>query len=283
MQYGADVLTPVDPATAAPAGLFDLLLDDAAMFPPGNADPTTAITEHLRYQASALGRFVGPLLVHVDRWADFAAAHAATGSQPIDVVVIGAGANPETIPGVRVLGFELPVYAEPLPPVPDGCFVACEVRADNDGAAVLRAISDSAGRYLGKFRTGGTTAEAFPDEATLAGVVVSAVRAGAPMKFTAGLHHAVRFRDEATGFEHHGFLNLLVAVHAASQHVSEDDIAAILRQREAARLASEVQAWSAADVVAVRRAFVSFGCCGVDDPVADLIELGLLILELESR
>ncbi len=214
--------------------------------------------------------------MHVDRWVELAAAHAAAGSPALDVVVVGTAQQPRGVPGVRVVGLELPVPRLPLPEPALGLPVACEVQADDDGLAVLAAVAASEEACIGKFRTGGTTAEAFPSEATLATVVVEAVRLGAPMKFTAGLHHAVRFHDEATGFEHHGFLNLLVGVHAALGGAGEREVAARLGRRDGPALARDVASWSADDVSAVRRAFVSFGCCGVEDPVRDLIGLGLV-------
>ena len=145
---------------------------------------------------------------------------------------------------MRVVGFELPVADLPLPAAEPGFPIACEIRADDAGHRVLEEIASAAGDYIGKFRTGGTTAEAFPDEATVASVVVDAVRVGAPMKFTAGLHHAVRFRDEQTGFEHHGFVNLMVAVHAALGGAGERDVASILHQRSGDDLAAEIASWS---------------------------------------
>lgn len=268
-------------STTAPAvpQLFDRLLDDAAMFPPGNATADAAIADHLRFRSGILDAFVGPLLVHVDRWVEFAAAHAAAGSPAIAVVVIGTAEAPGTVPGVRVIGFELPVPALPLPEVPSGLSVACEIGSDGAGHDVLAAIACSQGGHLGKFRTGGTGAEAFPSESTLASVVVEAVRLGAGMKFTAGLHHAVRFRDGATGFEHHGFLNLMVATHAALAGAGEREVAELLADRDAVALAAEAASWPVAEAQAVRRAFVSFGCCGVEDPVGDLAALGLVRLD----
>ena len=50
---------------------------------------------------------------------------------------------------------------------------------------------------------------------------VACLSAGVAFKATAGLHHAVRNTDPATGFEQHGFLNLLAAVDAA--HRGADD------------------------------------------------------------
>lgn len=264
-------------------GLFDRLLDDAAMFPPGNADAATAIAEHLDYRAGALDRFVGPLLVHTDRWAEVGAAHAAAGSPGLDVVVLGATAPPGPVPGVRVVGAELPVSRLPLPESPAGLPIACEVTADDAGLAVLEAVASSGdGDYVGKFRTGGTTASAFPDEATLARVVVTAARAGAPVKFTAGLHHAMRFRDDDTGFEHHGFLNLLVGVQAALCGATERHVADLLGQLSGGPLVAAVRAWSANETAALRRSFVSFGCCGVAEPVADLVDLGLVTMTKEA-
>ncbi len=278
MQYGADV-----PPEDAPPSLFDRLLDDAAMFPPGNADAGTAIAEHLDYRAGPLDRYVGPLLVHADRWPEVGAAHVAAGSPPLEVVVLGATTPPGPVPGLRVVGAELPVPALPLPTSPEGLPVACEVTADDTGLAVLEAIASSGrGDYVGKFRTGGTTASAFPDEAQLARIVVAAARTGTPMKYTAGLHHAVRFRDTVTGFEHHGFLNLLVAVQGALTGASERDVADVLARRAATTLVDAVRGWSTDEVAAVRRSFVSFGCCGVGDPVDDLVALGLVTFAKEA-
>jgi hypothetical protein len=289
VQYRADVSTAEEPSTLPhPQSLdptldhvFDGLLDDAAMFPPGNADAASAISEHLRYRAGEMNRFVGPLLIHVDRWGEVAAAHLAAGSPELNVIVLGTTSLPGSVPELRVAGFELPVRSLPLPLASEGLSVACEVQADDAGVEVMQAAASAGeGNYVVKFRTGGTTPEAFPDEAALAHVVASGIRAGAPMKFTAGLHHAVRFRDETTGFEHHGFLNLLVAVHAALAGASESDLAAILGQRTGHDVAAEVRSWQADEVAAVRRAFVSFGCCGVEDPISDLIELGLVAPEV---
>ena len=58
---------------------------------------------------------------------------------------------------------------------------------------------------------------AFPDRGPLAAFLIGAAELGVPFKATAGLHHAVRYRDPATGFNHHGFLNLLLATARRSR------------------------------------------------------------------
>ena len=64
-----------------------------------------------------------------------------------------------------------------------------------------------------KFRTGGLEAAAFPPSEVLAGWIDAALDRETPFKCTAGLHRAVRHTGE-DGFEHHGFLNVLVATGA---------------------------------------------------------------------
>jgi hypothetical protein len=94
-----------------------------------------------------------------------------------------------------------------------------------------------------------------------------------PFKCTAGLHHAVRHDDPATGFAHHGFLNVLLATQALLAGGSVDDAAHLLDERDgdalAARATDEVLA-------SARRWFTSFGSCSVTEPLEDLHSLGLL-------
>jgi hypothetical protein len=271
LQYRADVSTPP---------LLVRLVDDAAMFPPGNAIAAAALTDHLRLRSGPLDPYVGPLLVHERRWQELVTAYASLGSPPLDVVVIGGHRLPGTVPsGLRVVGFEQPVARPPLPSAEDDLPLTCEVTADHAGFEVLAEVAEATAAgsaVVGKFRTGGTEATAFPDESTLAAVIVEAAKVGAGMKFTAGLHHAVRFTDAGTGFEHHGFLNLLVAVAHAQAGAAHADLADVLALRDGCALAATVRGWSPEQVATVRQTFVSFGCCGVEEPLHDLAQLGLL-------
>ncbi len=58
--------------------LFAGLVDDAAMFPPGNAPLERALAEHLTYRQSGYAELVGPLLVPAARLAELADAVADT-------------------------------------------------------------------------------------------------------------------------------------------------------------------------------------------------------------
>jgi hypothetical protein len=71
-------------------------------------------------------------------------------------------------------------------------------------------------------------------------------------------------------------LNVLAAVLAARQGADRAALVEVLAERDAAAVAKEVRSWTRADGKAVRERFLSFGCCGVEEPLAELRELGVL-------
>jgi hypothetical protein len=249
------------------------------MFPPGDASAETAIREHLQHRARWYSPLVGPLLVHHSRWEEFVSAHRQAGSPRLRIVVLEP---PQQVlvrePGVQVVGYEL-AATDPLRLPADGLPTAVEL-VDSDRRLVdlarVAAARLGGADVIAKYRTGGTAAEAFPSEDEVAEVIGPAVRLGVPLKFTAGLHHAVRYTDAATGFEHHGFLNLMLAVKSALEDGAEVEGAGELALRDAEAVTSSIREWSADEVAAVRRSFRSFGCCGVEEPVSDAVTLGLV-------
>jgi hypothetical protein len=83
----------------------------------------------------------------------------------------------------------------------------------------------------------------------------------------------VRHTDPETGFEHHGFLNVLVATRMLLDGATADQAVVVLEQRDGAVL---VEAARELDLVGARRWFTSFGSCSVAEPLADLRALGLV-------
>ncbi len=152
--------------------------------------------------------------------------------------------------------------------------VFIEVPRDERRGALIHHLAGTA--YLAKLRTGGVRADLYPDAAELGSALVALVRAGVPFKATAGLHHAVRNTDAATGFEQHGFLNVLVAVAAVLDGADAVEAAVLLADRDSAGLAASLGAWPLGQSEQVRWVFRSIGTCSIDEPVSDLIDLGLL-------
>jgi hypothetical protein len=268
--------------------LLDRLVDDAAIFPPGNAPLDVAIREHLGHRSRAYAPLIGPLLV---RDVDVARVPGLT-HESLEIGVIAtsgprgleqSAATLHDFPHVRVVAVEIPLgelsageLVSALT-VPDG--VAVSVELPRPGAYVsddwLAAADEiAAAGCQAKFRTGGVEPSAFPDERELAMVLAALVPR--QFKLTAGLHRAVRNTQAGTDFEQHGFVNVMVAVHRLLAGGTADEAAEVLAIRDGGVLAADVGSWSEGDAAAVRRTFRGFGCCGVTEPCEDLLELGLI-------
>ncbi|MET8795550.1 hypothetical protein ABZV91_03670 [Nocardia sp. NPDC004568] len=266
------------------------LCDDAALFPPGNAPLPDALAAHARYRDSDFAALVGPLIFPIPRLAEL--AERASGSL---TVVCTAPEGPGTvapaleqagaIEGLTVAALEIAAPAQSSAPEffaalesiagrTAGLEVYVEVPRDDRRPAFLERLAGSP--YAAKFRTGGIVAAAYPAERELAVALRSAVAAGIPFKATAGLHHAIRNTDPTTGFEQHGFLNLLLATHLAVAGADTGALEAVLANRNGTAVAAELAALSETEEKAVRSAFRSFGTCSISDPLTELVDLDLL-------
>lgn len=258
------------------------LFDDAAVFPPGSAPLAAAIEAHAGYREAWFAGAVGPLVLAESMLPDFGAARSAL---PVAVTLPGGPASLDAVLAadveLRAVEIAVPAGADLDDLVPsidaalDGRDVQVAVELPRDGrrdAVLARLVGTS---YRAKLRTGGVRAELYPDEAELAETVHAVVVAGVALKATAGLHHAVRNTDPQTGFEQHGFLNLLRAVDAALDGADPSALAGLLADRDGAGLAAWIGGWDAERSERVRHAFTSFGTCSIHDPLADLAELGM--------
>jgi hypothetical protein len=263
------------------------LLDDAAVFPPGLAPLPDAVAAHDRHTRAWYADMVGPLVISAAGLAELEPVVAGR-ETPLQIVVTLPG-GPVGIPGVRATAEKLPVTLAALEiAVPKGYDVPefmsavtdapapvfAEIPRDERRFSLLRALSGSPHRA--KFRTGGTSAEYYPDEAELAAAIRATADAGVAFKATAGLHHAVRNTDPATGFEQHGFLNLLLATDAVAQDAADAEVRALLAERDATAVADRVRSLGAERVSTARARFLSFGTCSITDPLTELTELGLI-------
>ncbi|MGH3655991.1 MAG: hypothetical protein ACRDUA_04985 [Micromonosporaceae bacterium] len=277
--------------------LFQGLVDDAAVFPPGNAPLGDAIAAHRTHRASWYAPFVGPLLVRASQVAELpgdpgfgvgvigdggldrlaAVLDGAVDVRQVEIAVAKRGEDP--LPGLRALtawAQERPVDVYAEIPLTWGCVAALDHLAE-------------VGVAYPKFRTGGLAAELFPSPEDLAAVIVACAARGLRFKLTAGLHHAVRHQDPVTGFTHHGFLNVLVAASEAARGSGVATVAEALRVTEPEQVRLAVQQTSdavprPAGVVGrtgdtERPLWVGFGSCSIHEPLDDLVALHLITEE----
>ncbi|BCL14342.1 hypothetical protein [Micromonospora sagamiensis] len=273
------------------------LVDDAAVFPPGSASLPDALAAHVGHRASWYADLVGPLLVPASALPDLARlldASEGTSATRLDVGVIGdvpldrlGEAHAAADPRLRVRQVEAAVARrgeDPLPGLAELTALAAghpdlDVYAEIPLAwGLLNALDQLAEqrragtRIAAKFRTGGLAAELFPTPGELATVVCACRDRELPFKLTAGLHHATRHLDPETGFTHHGFVNVLAAVRAAAEGAGVKEVAEVLTRTDPRPLLQQVEPGRDE----TRPLWVGFGSCSVQEPLTDLIRLGLV-------
>lgn len=285
VRSGAAAVSTVSP-------LLTGLCDDAALFPPGNAPLESAVPAHFAHAASDHADLVGPFVFPAPRLDELAAVVDADRVLDVSLTVpAGTAATPAAVEklaataGTRLVALEIGVPADQtvddliaslheIASAAPGVDVYVEVPRDARRPEILARLAGTGIRA--KFRTGGVVAEAYPDEKELAAAIEAAVTHGIPFKATAGLHHAVRNTDPDTGFEQHGFLNLMLATHLAATGAGTDAVASALAERDGGRLAEQLSALPADSARALRDRFRSYGTCSIGDPLTDLTALGLL-------
>jgi hypothetical protein len=265
--------------------LLSGLVDDAALFPPGNAPMHVALAEHARYRAAPWAAAIGPFLCPASRAGELVSALPSDQQIALSLVLGPADGDTwqtvvkdaritlvaiEAADGKPADDLVAALAAEPPDP---GVRRFLEVPRTGFGKSLDRV--DGAAWNAAKYRTGGTAAEAFPTDAELAAFLGEVAARDLPFKLTAGLHHAVR-ATTPEGFEAHGVLNVLVATRVALAGGSAADVTTVLGERLADPLLEFVAGWDEDACTGVRRAFRSFGCCGVTDPLGELAALGLL-------
>ena len=282
--------------------LWDRLIDDAAMFPPGSAGAVEAVARHVQYRTGAVDQppqvpvVVGSLVVADTALLAVDRAVGTIGAGPVEVSVIcstGAGGlvsladrEPEdlTVVAVEVAlrdlddlagNAERVAHAALALPQTVRVFVELPYAHGWERAA---AVVEAAG-LLGKIRTGGAEPESYPSVSQLADQLSVLVEADLPFKATAGLHRAwrnVAHNDRGVPLEQHGFANLMIAVHALADGSDRAEVESVLADDHRDRMAELIGSWTDDDAARVRRRFLGFGCCSVLDPIDDLVTLGLL-------
>jgi hypothetical protein len=269
-------------------------VDDAAVFPPGNAPLAEAVAAHRGHRGAWYAQMVGPLLVPASSLRELPGLLAPAERPEIGLVGdTGLAALPDVVAAadrrVRLRQVEVAVAKRGEDPQPGLEYLLgllagwphvtgyAEIPLSTGLQNALDTVAQAragGSTVAAKFRTGGLAAELFPTPIELAAVICACRDRRVPFKLTAGLHNAVRHVDPETGFVHHGFLNVLVAVLAAVADEAEvADIAEVLATTDSLSLVEVARGRMEVD----RPLWVGFGSCSIDEPLADLSRLGLML------
>jgi len=285
------------------------LIDHAPLFPPAQLPIPEALAAHERAESGTYFWMLGRFVVAASRLNELVAAlerDDAPGPLPVSIVLDGepgrtlavvtalASAHAARI-DVEALESAAPLEAvsqayesADLPREPE-LYVELDAtdRIELEAALLgLNRYREASERDVGaKVRCGGVSADAVPTPAQLAGFIALANALGVPYKATAGLHHPVRHFNAEAGYVQHGFLNLAGAAVLARAHgLDERALETLLADEDASdfKLDGERFSWCgvtahAGEIGAARlRGLRSYGSCSFDEPVADLLGLGML-------
>jgi hypothetical protein len=279
-------------STSAIPPLFDRLVDDAAVFPPGSATVLAAVADHRQHRGAWYADLVGVLLLPATSLSE-AAGRVSEGDQ-LEVGVVADVALDRLDACVRGVSHRLVVRQVEAPVARRGedpqegldvllplcaAWERVDVFAEVPltwgllGALDRIAAERGAGVPVApKFRTGGLAAELFPTPMELAAIICACHDRGLAFKLTAGLHRAVRHNDPETGFTHHGFLNVLAASMAAADGAEVVDVCELLAATDPLPLIEATRPRRAI----VRPLWIGFGSCSLVEPLDDLRALGLI-------
>ncbi len=267
------------------------LVDDASLFPPTAAPMADAVTGHLAARHTPHAGVVGFFLCPISRLGELVTLlRAAPPEAPLPVSLVadtGLGGLPKAIStaldnplllAVRMI--EVPASSDVdatwlvqlMEFVPDDVVRVVEPYRGRPGWLDGVRLVAEAGCWP-KLRCGGGAAQSFPTVDEVAAFLAVATGVGRSFKATAGLHHAVRHHDVATGLTHHGLLNMLVATARA---IAGDDVHDALTSTDGAALAAECATLDEHAARAVREVFACYGSPSLTDPVSDLERLALL-------
>ena len=278
------------------------LVDDAAIFPPGLSPVPDAVAQHLAWRRSRLGERLGPLLLSPDAIASLPGVLDELGDRGPgagEVLPVGIAARPgtsldevdEAVATLRELGDAVRLETIELAAQPGwqaaarhGVDVALELPRDPadqvEHLDALEARHADTRHVVAKWRTQASPAGPIPTPDELAAFITACVGRSLPFKLTGGLHHAVARTAPAQSGEGteemHGALNVAHATHLALCGAPASEIAAALAERDERTVAAAVSGLEEGEARALRAVWVSFGCCGVTDPLGEAAELGLL-------
>jgi hypothetical protein len=287
---------------------FKGFVDYAGLYPPAGLDLPHVVRNYATYRASATAWMLGRLVLPLDRLEEaehLAREAGATGADPWPVTALvgdalAASTNSgalthfrserghvlcvesiesaaSTVEEINFLAKSYPLFVERF----------IEIPIDPDPAPLLAALAATA--CWAKVRTGGVTPNKVPSTELVARFLARAKQAGAALKATAGLHHAIRaerkltYAGDSPSGVMHGFVNVtFAATLLASGKIDVDMAEAVLDddRPEVFKFGGRAGSWLNAVLTYGEFAhgrdhlLRSVGSCSFDEPVQELRELG---------
>ena len=292
--------------------LLSRLIDYAGLFPPAGLAMLPAVTNYDSYLRSGYSWMLGRFIVPAGRLNEF---EEALGQLPLaDSKPWGLSALLGTDPDADIARIvEFKALSSSSGNGGSAVVESVEVKAESpaDVARMATIIPRQLAAYFetplaghesecidaiarcgrrAKVRTGGETADKFPDAARLVEFVRLCANAKVPFKATAGLHHPIRsvhrltYQPDSPSGLMHGFLNVFLAAAFVKAGMETRLAMELLEEQSAAALQFDSKGvvwreqrlpWPV--IAAARQDFaVSFGSCSFTEPVDDLRSLGLL-------
>ena len=289
--------------------LLSEIVDYAGLFPPAQLSMADAILNYASYKNSDYRWMLGRFVVPVARFDEFLENARDFFSKDVkNVWRLSALATEDIYETVsRIENFNaknsLSVICDSLEAKADAPYLIKEIAnaaLPEVATFVEIPLGENLGELIstlalsglrGKIRTGGTTAGAFPHVQEIIRFIRTCLAANVPFKATAGLHHPVRCVKPLTyeaGAEKgtmNGFLNLFLATAFAREgfktrvleELMEDEFPESFAFEEAGVWWRQEYFLSTAQLERFRRQnIVSFGSCSFEEPIGDLLEIGVL-------
>ena len=298
-----------DPAARV---LLDGLIDYAGLFPPASLAVADAVRAYAKYRGGEagwmLGRFVCPV-AQLDAFGMVAEPLLPrdAGAIPWRLAAIGTGDHAaDAAAMLRVndchrwsweecsaIVDTMETRAETLDDVaaihtafPTEISVYVEVPLTRDPRPFIDALART-GRSA-KMRTGGVSAEAFPQAAQIVLFIDACIEAGVAFKATAGLHHVLcgsypfTYAPDAAQGSMFGFFNVLLACALRLDNATpaEIEVALLESDRTSVTFADDAIFWRSRRFDRTRLAHLrehvmtSFGSCAFTEPVSEVRAMG---------
>ncbi|MCC7155507.1 MAG: hypothetical protein IT161_13110 [Bryobacterales bacterium] len=230
------------------------ILDYAGLYPPAALTLDEALISYAEYKQHSRSAMLGRFVVPADLLGQAGLPDRLT-------VTIPGPPLPALTPAVES------VESRTIFAAPDNVRIFYELDWKADFESGMDRLAGRPGAGV-KLRCGG---DVTPPAETVSSFLVAAGKRNLPVKFTAGLHHALPTAGQ------HGFLNVFCAGFAAFS--GDSDVVGLLAEPEFLffedHLRCAGRVFSTEQIVALRKQVTSFGSCGFLEPAESLSNAGL--------